>query len=142
MGILKNITAAGGLAYDVVIRPPQDLPHLPAKAILPAWREAQKFLITMLPWNDTATDAQILSDRSKITHTFDEPLRQLAPLSGAYLNEADTDEPDWQYAFYGSHYPQLLKIKDKWDPDGMLYGSTAVGGDRWFEDQDRRLCRV
>jgi len=59
----------------------------------------------------------------------------------SYL-QADTDEPNWQYAFYGSNYARLLKIKDKWDPEEMLYGSTAVGGDRWFEDENRRLCRI
>ena len=56
--------------------------------------------------------------------------------------QANSDEPNWQYAFYGSNYPKLLKIKDRWDPNELLYGSTAVGGDRWREDGDGQLCRV
>ena len=51
-------------------------------------------------------------------------------------------EPDFKDAFYGANYDRLLRIKDKWDPDGVLYGATAVGGDRWREDEDGRLCRV
>ena len=52
-------------------------------------------------------------------------------------------DPDFKDAFYGPNYDRLLSIKDKWDPDGVLYGATAVGGDRWREDaEDGRLCRV
>ncbi|KAF9489528.1 FAD-binding domain-containing protein [Pleurotus eryngii] len=67
-------------------------------------------------------------------------LRELTPGSGPYLNEADPYERNWQQAFHGSHYNKLLSIKDKRDPDQILYGSTAVGGDRWSEKDDGRLC--
>ncbi|KIJ49487.1 hypothetical protein M422DRAFT_160609 [Sphaerobolus stellatus SS14] len=140
--VLRNITDQGGSIYDIVMRPPSELPHSVPKAILPAWRSSQKFLVTLLPWNDTATEEQIFNDRKKITFDLDAPLRDLAPESGTYLNEADSDEPNWQNAFYGSNYPKLLEIKDKWDADELLYGATAVGGDRWAEDQDGRLCKV
>jgi hypothetical protein len=33
-------------------------------------------------------------------------------------------------------------IKDHYDPEQLLYGSTAVGGDRWMEVDDGRLCPV
>jgi hypothetical protein len=33
-------------------------------------------------------------------------------------------------------------IKDHYDPEQLLYGSTAVGGDRWVEADDGRLCPV
>ena len=62
--------------------------------------------------------------------------------SGAYLNEADPFDPDWKTTFYGCNYNKLLAIKDDYDPDQLLYGSTAVGGDRWTEDAQGRLCPV
>ncbi|KAF5353726.1 hypothetical protein D9758_008616 [Tetrapyrgos nigripes] len=140
--VLRNIAAAGALAYDVSLKATVKNEDAPPNAVLPAWREAGKLLITLLPWNDTATPEEMLAIRNQITNVIDPPLRQLAPNSGTYLNEANSDEPDWQHAFYGKNYGRLLEIKNKYDPDQMLYGSTAVGGDRWAEDEDGRLCRV
>ncbi|THV00207.1 hypothetical protein K435DRAFT_639543, partial [Dendrothele bispora CBS 962.96] len=62
-------------------------------------------------------------------------LRQLKKENGAYLNEAAPKEPHFQQTFYGTNYDKLLRIKDKYDPYQMLYGSTSVGGDRWFENE-------
>ena len=58
-----------------------------------------------------------------------------------YLNEADPFEPDFQTQFYGVNYPRLLRIKDKYDPFGVFYATTAVGSDRWEVLADGRLCR-
>lgn len=60
----------------------------------------------------------------------------------ALSTQADFSDPDWKDTFFGSNYPKLLRIKDKWDPDQLMYGSTAVGGDRWVERLDGRLCRT
>lgn len=48
MQVIRNITEQGGSAYDVILRPPPILPHSAPKAILPAWRTSQKFLISLL----------------------------------------------------------------------------------------------
>jgi hypothetical protein len=88
--------------------------------------------------------------------TFDmmQPWRDIAPYytgGGVYLNEADIQEPDWQNDFYGAnHYPKLLAIKQKWDPRGVFYATTAVGSEAWeirdgeqgLQTQNGRLCRV
>ncbi|KAK1230138.1 hypothetical protein PQX77_006785, partial [Marasmius sp. AFHP31] len=84
----------------------------------------------------------VVRDRNRITTEFIPALKQLTPGSGAYLNEADPYEPAFKEAFYGSKYNRLLEIKDKWDPDQVLYGSLAVGGDRWQETEEGRLCRA
>ena len=68
-------------------------------------------------------------------------LRTLDPDSGAYVNEADPDEPDWQHAFWGDHYPELFELKARWDPDGVFYCKPCVGAERW-EVVGQRLCRV
>ncbi|KAF9262225.1 hypothetical protein L218DRAFT_1078014 [Marasmius fiardii PR-910] len=69
-------------------------------------------------------------------------LRELTPNGRAYHNEADPNEPDFKQVFYGSNYDRLLAIKNKWDPDQILYGAIAVGGDRWFQTEEGRLCRT
>jgi hypothetical protein len=69
-------------------------------------------------------------------------LTAISPDSGTYLNEADWNQPDWQSTFYGSNYPALEEIKQKFDPDEVFYARTAVGSETWSEQSDGRLCRV
>ncbi|KAJ7776003.1 hypothetical protein DFH07DRAFT_73735 [Mycena maculata] len=138
--VIRDIIEDGGMSFDVALRPSMQVAGNPDNAVLPAWREAERLFIPTLPWDDYADWDQILQTREKVTWTFGEPLRKLTPGGGAYLNEADTSEPDWREAFYGENYPRLLAIKDRYDPSQLLYGSTAVGGDRWVEVEDGRLC--
>ncbi|KAK7442798.1 hypothetical protein VKT23_016043 [Stygiomarasmius scandens] len=140
--VLRNITDAGASAYDVAMKATIKDRDAPANAVLPSWRTAEKLLITLTAWNDTATREEQLASRDLITNVIDPPLRKLAGDSGTYLNEANSDDPDWQHAFYGENYGRLLQIKDKYDPEQVLYGSTAVGGDRWAENAEGRLCRT
>jgi len=60
-----------------------------------------------------------------------EALRQLAPDSGAYMNEADPTEPHWQPAFWGANYPRLLALKKHWDPTGVFWCIPCVGHELW-----------
>ena len=71
-------------------------------------------------------------------------LEDLTPNGGAYINEADFRQPDFQTVFYGSHYPALAAIKQKYDPEDLFYALTAVGSENWYEDQSQggRLCKV
>ena len=71
-------------------------------------------------------------------------IESLTPNGGAYINEANFQQPDFQQVFYGSHYSRLRAIKGKYDPDCIFYALTAVGSEDWYEDQSRggRLCRA
>ena len=71
-------------------------------------------------------------------------LEALTPMGGSYLNEADFNQPNWQTIFYGNNYEYLRQIKDKYDPEEIFYGITAVGSDRWTYRMhtDGRLCRA
>ncbi|KAK3694284.1 hypothetical protein B0T22DRAFT_506654 [Podospora appendiculata] len=72
-----------------------------------------------------------------------EPLRKiLAPESGAYMNEADPQEPDWQHQFWGTNYARLLRIKRAVDPGDVLWCTPCVGNERWHQTDDGRLCQV
>lgn len=57
------------------------------------------------------------------------------------LNEGNPNEPDWQKVFYGKSYQRLLEIKNRYDPDRVFYGRTAVGSEALVERKDGRLCR-
>jgi hypothetical protein len=56
-------------------------------------------------------------------------IRSITPDAGAYVNEADYFEPDWQKTFWGENYARLLDIKHKYDPDGLFFCHHCVGGE-------------
>ena len=61
-------------------------------------------------------------------------LRMIAPATGAYFNECDYFQPDWQQAFWGPHYPRLKEIKERYDPDGLFFVHHGVGSEGWSLD--------
>lgn len=74
--------------------------------------------------------------------------REASPGSGAYMNEADTEEPNFQESFYGDNYDRLEEIKEKRDPWELFYAVTMVGSENWVVEgtqglptQQGRLCR-
>lgn len=113
-------------------------------SVLPAWRTSIIDLVAGKPYNDSAPFEQMTADRRYITEHWTSELEKLAPVSqggGAYMNEADAEDPNWRESFYG-FYPKQLAIKKKYDPDGLWYAKTAVGSEMWTEDEAQRLCRV
>ncbi|TGJ77096.1 hypothetical protein E0Z10_g10787 [Xylaria hypoxylon] len=67
-------------------------------------------------------------------------LEAATPGAGAYLNEGNWAQPNWQSEFYGSNYGRLRRIKASYDPDDLLYCLTCVGSEAWAQDSDGRLC--
>jgi hypothetical protein len=76
-----------------------------------------------------------------LTNTYVEAFRKLAPNMGAYVNEADANEPNFQQAFWGDNYPRLLDIKRRYDPSDVLWCTPCVGNERW-EEVGNMLCKV
>jgi hypothetical protein len=125
-------------------------------AVNSAWREVVCFLILAGQLPAGVTDPSVEEVRAASEDLRREviaPLREIAPESeggGAYLNEANVDEPMWREAFYGVHYERLLEVKRKWDPREVFYATTAVGSEGWevrdgemgVQTQNGRLCRV
>jgi len=70
---------------------------------------------------------------AQAVHLAAEPLRALTPGGGCYVNEADQLEVDWQTAFFGSNYPKLLAIKNKYDPTNFFNVYKGVG---WTGETD------
>ena len=66
--------------------------------------------------------------------------RRDTPGAGAYFNEADYHENDWQENFWGlDNYQRLLEIKLKWDPDHLFYCHKCVGSEFYEEGG---MCRT
>ncbi|KAH6615256.1 hypothetical protein C7974DRAFT_61788 [Boeremia exigua] len=111
-------------------------------AIHPKWRNASTFVITNVfmtgtePWS-------VKKEREKYnTEVVGQALREAGPYGASYVNEGDLYEPDWQEAYWGSNYPRLLKIRQKWDPKGVFYTQTTPGTEKWnVIDYGRKLCK-
>ena len=56
-------------------------------------------------------------------------IRKATPGAGAYINEADYFEENWQDAFWGINYPRLLEIKQKYDPENVFTCHHCVGSE-------------
>jgi FAD/FMN-containing dehydrogenase len=61
-------------------------------------------------------------------------LRACAPQTGAYVNECDYFQSDWQRAFWGLHYERLLRVKRRYDPAGLFTVHHGVGSESWSAD--------
>ncbi|KAI0803621.1 hypothetical protein GGR55DRAFT_682537 [Xylaria sp. FL0064] len=131
---------ASGSAYLVAGKGVHNAkPRGGSTSVTPTWRKAVVHAVNgheFAPLNATAR-AEALTIVSNLT----EPYRKLAPDMGAYVNENNPGEPDWQHTFWGENYERLLKIKRAVDPEDVLWCHPCVGNDRW-KQVGYRLCRV
>lgn len=63
-----------------------------------------------------------------------EALRRAVPRGGSYVAESDYFQKDWSRAFWGAHYPRLLAVKMKYDPEGLFFVHHGVGSEYWSAD--------
>ena len=99
-------------------------------AVTPAWRDSLWHLITGVQFSNQADAATIKKSFQGATKAAD-ILRQLAPDSGAYQNEADTFEPDPVATFWGQeNYDRLSAIKKEVDPGNILTCWDCIGWDK------------
>lgn len=107
----------------------------------PAWRNTLVHLIVVAGWPPNTPHTGIDAVYADIT-TKTQKLRNLSPDTGAYFNEADAYEPDWQKSFWGKNYKKLAWIKRRVDPGNVLWCLRCVGSEELEERGDGRLCRV
>ncbi|KAF7377498.1 FAD-binding domain-containing protein [Mycena sanguinolenta] len=129
-GIVGLMVAGGKVAENARI----------SSAVHPAWRTAKMHLLTSGKWDDSASLAEI----DQIRHLFQKVklpiIEEIAgPNAGAYSNEADVLEPNFQTTFFGPNYGKLSAIKSKYDPNDLFIVGAGVGSERWDE---WGLCRV
>ncbi|KJZ74711.1 hypothetical protein HIM_05828 [Hirsutella minnesotensis 3608] len=110
-------------------------------AVLPQWRESVANLCLILPWSFEKPFEVMAAEQDRITREIQPVIEAATPGAGAYMNEADFQQPDFQETFYGANYPRLLEVKRRYDPRSTLYVRTGVGSEDWTARQDGRLCR-
>ncbi|KAL4930148.1 uncharacterized protein BDV17DRAFT_49477 [Aspergillus undulatus] len=110
-------------------------------ALNPVWREAVTHITIGANWDPNASLAEQEAIREHVTEVVVERLRSVEGphKMGAYLNEANAYEKDFQSSFWGSNYPRLYAIKQKWDPTGLFITRSGVGSEDWDAEG---LCRV
>jgi FAD binding domain/Berberine and berberine like len=144
IALFRNITADGrfminSIASNVTQARVGSTPG--PNAVLPAWRESLSWLNVVTSWDPSSPIAQLHEIMAELNE-YEYMLKLLTPGSGAYMNEARFNNPDWKADFYGVNYDGLLGVKKKYDPDFMLYGPAAVGHDYWIVAADGRLCKA
>lgn len=117
-------------------------------AVNPAWREAIAYVIMGNTFNYSQSAEEIMESRYNFTEGPMQRLRDVSVGAGAYGNEGDRLEPNFQWAYFGSNYPRLLELKQRFDPFNLFYAVTSVGSE-YFEvrsvdnvaNENGRLCR-
>jgi hypothetical protein len=126
-GVALNATAPAGVT----------------NAVHPAWRQATVHLQLTKAWsNDPSKWSAMMSDQALMTDQIVPKFEAATPGSGNYVNEADFNMPGWQNKFFGPNYPRLLAVKQKYDPNGVLYGLKTVGSANWNVAADGRMCKT
>ncbi|GJJ13765.1 hypothetical protein Clacol_008021 [Clathrus columnatus] len=119
-GVLGHLVAGGQVSENQNIH----------SAINPKWRTAKTHVVIVRVWNDSTPIEEIEQIRQDMTRNQVPILATLAgENSGAYSNEADVREPNFQMTFFGPNYSKLLSIKRKYDPYRMFIVPAGVGSE-------------
>ncbi|KAK1634840.1 FAD-dependent monooxygenase [Colletotrichum phormii] len=114
-------------------------------ALNPAWRNAYIHLIssgTYINTTDSAPQDALATAAAWAEEKKEAVWRDWAPGTGAYINEANPFNNNFQEDFYGGNYDRLLEIKDKYDPTASLYVRSGVGSHKWdYNLTTGKLCR-
>ena len=113
----------------------------PYSGVNPAWRTSYLHNIVARGWTPEADAAEIQAVHDDITNTKVGAMRELAPDTGCYMNEADRLDPLYLEDFYGGSLEKLQAVKRKYDSGSLFYCPTCVGSDEWHEDNTGTLCR-
>ena len=152
MRAVRAAVEAGYAFHGVQVAPADRTQGFPGRsAVNPAFRAALMHadLFDRAPARG-ASAAAAREARARFARSMD-LIRAATPGSGAYVNEADPLEPDWQRSFWGDGYPRLLEIKRARDPWGVFWAPTTVGSEEWevrdgreddYPTQNGPLCRV
>ena len=149
LAAVRYAIEGGGILVGYNIKAATNLHANQNNSVNPAWRKTLTHFILPGLWSNNATWAQIQAVSETITNDWMAKWRAVSPGAGAYMAEADINEPNFQQAFYGSYYPKLYAMKQQFDPYGLFYAPTAVGSEDWYitgqipyiPTQNGRLCR-
>ncbi|UJR23879.1 hypothetical protein I4U23_026851 [Adineta vaga] len=126
-GFLVGHLTAGGKVSDTTQN----------NSVNPLWRTTLLHMLSAQSWPDETSK----EDQERLAKLVTKNVEVLQTISGgaqsgAYLNEADPNESDWQQKFFGTreHYNRLKAIKDRVDPNGIFVCNKCIGSDDWSQD--------
>ena len=127
-----------GAPLQILVTAPSSYKGAPTtSSVTPAWYEAIWHTVLAQGFLNNPTVAEI-NAAFKNAHNAAQVLRDIAPNSGAYQNEADVFEPNPEQAYWGQeNYEKLLKIKREIDPNNVLTCWDCIG---WDKTDPRYAC--
>ncbi|KAF2267965.1 FAD/FMN-containing isoamyl alcohol oxidase-like protein MreA [Lojkania enalia] len=152
MAAIRSWVEEGGYTFHSVdFTPTEKLAGWPGKdsAVNPHLRKSIAHFtgFDFASYGPDASPAQQIESHKRLD-SYAQKFRDATPGSGAYMNEADVEEPNWKESFYGDNYHRLYQIKKARDPWGVFYAVTMVASDEWYvqgtqglPSQQGRLCR-
>lgn len=84
-------------------------------------RDARFWIEYATYWNDP-NDAPFKLEWIQTTHAAMKPYVS----EYAYVNFVDLSIQDWKHAYWGSHYPRLVEIKRKYDPEDLFHMPQGI----------------
>lgn len=129
--ILGNLVVGGQVARNA---------DMVDNSINPAWRKALSHQLISRGWSEEQPPGVQKAVEDEVTNVQVPILKSLEPGDmGAYVNEADSHEPDFQQSLWGNKYERLYEIKQEWDPTGLFIVRLGVGSEDW---DDVGFCRI
>ncbi|OIW25365.1 FAD-binding domain-containing protein [Coniochaeta ligniaria NRRL 30616] len=152
MDAIQATIEAGYTFHGIHLMPTEKTAGYPGNSsVNPAFRRTLMHadVFDMVGMQGAGTNAQTLETAHARLNGYMDLIRAATPDGGAYINEADVQEPDWQRSFFGDRYEGLLGVKKERDPWGLFWAPTTVGSEGWevrtadgLPTQDGMLCRV
>jgi len=151
MASIRQAVEGGYTFHGINMRPTEQVAGYPGNnAVNPAFRKTIMHADIFDPLTPSFTGpAKAVIDEYAVFNSHINKIRAATPGSGAYINEADVLEPNWQQSFFGGNYAKLLQIKMKTDPWGVFWAPTTPGSEAWevitadgLPTQNGKLCRV
>ncbi|KAI7774542.1 hypothetical protein LA080_008240 [Diaporthe eres] len=137
----KNLQSKGATAIGHMWNPGYGMPASD-NALNPRFRDASVHVIAAMSVSSSATWEQKMAAQRTLTFDISQKMKEAGPSGFGYVNEGDSNQPDWQTAFYGTNYPRLLDIRKKWEPNGVFYAIATPGTEDWeVIDYGTKLCK-
>ena len=99
-----------------------------SSSLHPGWRSAQTCVSCHIGVVEGTNRLEAFEEQERLKASaagFAERLRNFG--DGEYLNEADTDNPNWKVDYWGHHHDKLLRIKIRYDPYNIFFCHHCVG---------------
>jgi hypothetical protein len=136
---LRSIVDESTAGDPLLVLLSNNVSHIHDNAVNPAWRSSLFLINMLLGSSEQASWPKLQADLAEM-NSWQDRLRLVTPGGGSYGSESTFNNQHWKSEYYGSVYDRLLQIKQKYDPDFVLWNQPAVGSDLYKLRDDGRLC--